>query len=301
MAGVLAAPGVTMLAATIVWAGIDRPALTPSTSQMDFLHRWSPSRLPLALQLAPTRALGVGEVPRRLTLASTTRGLLRSGGEPLLRLPRVLAGEYDIYVDGQSSLAGTLTVRLGRQTAPMETWTLAGRHSGFTGLTLSLPALAHSVTITGDAAAVQTVSRLTLRPHVVAPPERARGALRAERFGHVVVFALDDNAYLEPTALWVRGGRTARFVVRVDDGAAAVARLQGGAVANTVTVASGAWSAAVTLTPGETAEVRVPPSALAPAELTVTSATGFRPSDHAVDSRDGRLLGVYVTWPDAPR
>ena len=297
MAAALAVPVVVMLAATLVWVGLDRPALTPSTSQMGFLHRWSPSRLPLALQLAPTRALTVADVPRRLTLASTTRGLRPVNGEPLLRIPRVLAGEYDIYVDGRSPLGGTLTVRLGRQTAPMETWSLAGRHPGFTGLMLSLPALAHSVTITGDDAAVQSVSRLTLRPRVVEPPERARVSLRAERFGRVVVFALDDNAYLEPTALWIRGGRTARFMARVDDGAAAVMRLQGGAVANMVTVASGAWSTSVTLAPGETADVPVPSAALAPAELTVTSASGFRPIDHDPGSHDGRMLGVYLTWP----
>jgi hypothetical protein len=90
-------------------------------------------------------------------------------------------------------------------------------------------------------------------------------------------------------------------VVRADHGATPVVRLQGGAVANTVTVGSGAWSTTVTLTPGESADVPVPAAALAPAELTVTSATGFRPIDHAADSHDGRVLGVYVTWPDQPR
>jgi hypothetical protein len=301
MAATLSVPVAAMLAATIVWVGLDRPALTPATSQMGFLRRWSPSRLPLALQLAPTRGLSVADVPRRLTLASTTRGLRPASGEPLLRIPRVLAGEYDIYVDGRAPLDGTLTVRLGRQSTPMEVWALAGRHPGFTGLTLSLPAHAHSVTITGDDNAVRSVSRLTLRPRVVEPPEAARESERAERFGHVVVFALDDNAYLEPTALWIRGGRTARFVVRADAGTAAVARVQAGAVPNTVTVAGSAWSTTVTLAPGETAEVPVPTTALAPAELTVASATGFRPIDHDAGSHDGRVLGVYLTWPESPR
>ncbi len=297
LAATLAGPLVLMLAVTTVWVGLDRPALTPATSQMGFLHRWSPSRLPVALQLSPTRRLEVAEVPRRLTLASTTRGLRPPSGEPLLRIPRVLAGEYDIYVDGRAPLDGTLTVRLGRQREPMETWRLAGRAPGFTGLTVSLPVLAHSVTITGDDAAVRSVSRLTLKPRVITPPEGARESLRAERFGRVVVFALDDNTFLEPAALWIRGGRTARLVARADEGAAAVMRLQGGAVANTVTMASGSWSATVTLSPGEVVEVPVPPAALAPAELAVTSATGFRPIDHDANSHDGRVLGVYVSWP----
>lgn len=39
MAATLAVPAVIMVAATIVWVGLDRPAFTPATSQMGFLHR----------------------------------------------------------------------------------------------------------------------------------------------------------------------------------------------------------------------------------------------------------------------
>ncbi len=305
MAAAIAVPAAIMLAATIVWAGLTRPALTPAltpaTSQMDFLRRWSPSGLPLALQLTPTRTLTQEEVPRRLSLDSTTRGLRPANGEPLLRLPRVVAGEYDIYVAGRAPLAGTLTVRLGRQTSPLEVWSLERRQPGFTGLTLTLPALVSALTITGDDAAGQSVSRLTLVPRVVEPPERARVSRRAERFGHVVLYALDDHAYMEPTALWIRGGQAARMILRADAGTRAVLALRGGAVANVVTLSSGAWRASVTLTPGETASVPLPIEALAPAELTVASATSFRPLDHNANTDDGRQLGVYVTVSDAPR
>ena len=44
MAATVAVPAAIMLAATIVWAGLTRPALTPATSQMGFLRRWSPQR-----------------------------------------------------------------------------------------------------------------------------------------------------------------------------------------------------------------------------------------------------------------
>ena len=301
MAATIAVPAVITLSATIVWAGLTRPALTPATSQLDFLRRWSPSALPRALQLTPTRVLTAEEVPRRLSLGSSTRGLRPASGEPLLRLPRVVAGEYDVYVDGRAPLAGTLTVRLGRQTTPLEVWGLEGRQPGFTGLTLSLPALASALTIIGDAAAGQSVARLTLRPRVVEPPEHARASVRAERFGHVVVFALDAAADVEPTALWVRGHQAARVIVRADAGTPVVLRLQAGPVANVVTLSSGAWRATVTLAQGEATTVPLPPETLAPAELTVASATGFRPVDHAANTHDGRVLGVYVTFPDAPR
>lgn len=294
---VAAVPVAIMLATAVVWAGLRRPVLTPTTSQMGFLDRWSPERLPLTLQLEPLRRLAADEVPRRLVLASSSRGARPAGVAPLLVLPRVLAGDYDVFVDGRAPLDGTLTVRLGRQSTPMDVWPLAGRPAGFTGLTLSLPALAHSITISGDDAARQAVTALTLRPRVIAPPERSLYSPRAARFGQVVLFALDDNAYVEPEALWIRGERSASMIVRADAGVAPVLRLQAGAVPNTVTLTAGAWQREVTLTPGQQQDVALPPEALAPAALSIASATGFRPLDHAPGSHDGRNLGVYVTWP----
>ncbi len=299
-AALLAVPVVLMLASSVVWAGLRRPALTATTSQMEFLGRWSPARLALAVQLVPTRWLTADEVPRRLVLATSMRGARPAGQAPLLVLPRVLAGDYDVFAEGRAPLDGTLTVRLGRQSAPIDVWPLAGRPIGFTGLTLSLPALAHSISIEGDGAALAGLTAITLRPRVVEPPERSVYSPRAARFGRVVAFMLDDNAYLEPDALWVRGVQAAQMVLRADAGTRPVLHLQGGPVANVVTVAAGEWRQEVALAPGASADVTLPTAALAPAALTITSESGFRPIDFAADSRDGRHLGVYVTWPVAP-
>ena len=92
----------------------------------------------------------------------------------------------------------------------------------------------------------------------------------------MTLFALDDNAFLEPGAAWIRGERTARFIVQPDAGAAAVMRLQGGAVANTVTLAASGWRTEVALAPNDIRDLPLPADALAPAVLSVTSATGFR-------------------------
>ena len=104
-------------------------------------------------------------------------------------------------------------------------------------------------------------------------------ALRAARLGSVTLFALDDNAFLEPGAAWIRGERTARFIVQ-PDGGAAVMRLQGGAVANTITLAASGWRMEVALAANDIRDLPLPADALAPAVLSVTSATGFRPSEH---------------------
>jgi len=81
------------------------------------------------------------------------------------------------------------------------------------------------------------------------------------------------------------------------DGAAPVLRLQGGAVANTVTLSAKGWETVVPLGADERRDIVLPAAALAPAVLSIASAGGFRPSEHAADNHDVRWLGVYLTWP----
>jgi hypothetical protein len=298
VAGVLAVPVAAMAALPVVWAGRDRPVITPPTSQMAFIGRWHPAARPLGVALTPTRWLDLPTLVRRLSLDTSFRGYRPPGASPLLQIPLVPAGDYDVFADGRSRLEGSATVRLGRQDLPLAVWPLDGRSAGFTGLVLSLPATAHSITIDGDDAARAAVRRLSLRPRTLPPSGTGQAqALRAARLGSVTLFALDDNAFLEPGAAWVRGERTARFIVQQDAGAAAVMRLQGGAVANTVTLAASGWRTEVTLAPNDIRDLPLPADALAPAVLSVTSATGFRVSEHTPGSDDVRWLGVYVRWP----
>lgn len=293
----VAVPVVVMLACTVVWTGRGREVATPTTSQMSWLSRWAPGSTPVVLQLAPVRRLSVEDAPRRLNIASSRRGRLGGSDEPLLSIPQLPAGDYDLFIDAHDALTGGVTVTLGRQEVPMERWRLDGRPPGFSGLVLHLPVDAHSVTVRGDGAAAAAVQRMSLRPRTLAPRGTVAFAPRAARYGHVVVFALDDQAFMEPGALWVRGEQTARFVARADDGHPAILRLTGGPIANEVRLTSGAWTQTTTLAPDQTVDIVVPAEALAPSTLRVTSATGFRPSDHGA-SGDVRWLGVYLTWPD---
>ncbi|MEZ5294583.1 MAG: hypothetical protein R2745_26120 [Vicinamibacterales bacterium] len=293
----LAAPLVVMTASTVVWAGHASAIVTPPTSQLTWLERRSTAPGTVALQLAPTRATSLDDATRRLALSSKVRGGIRQGPQPLLYLPEVPAGSYDVFAEGTAALEGALTVRIGRQDLPLESWPLAGRPAGFTGLVLNLPADVHSVSIAGDDTARAAVRRLALRPRTLAPRGGVRWAARAARFGRVALYALDDNAFFEPGALWVRGGRTTSFLATVDDGVPPVLRLKAGPVANDVDLAAGGWRRHVSLLPGGEAEVPLPPDALAPAVLRVTSRTGFRPSESDPGSGDVRVLGVFVTWP----
>ncbi len=294
----LALPVGVMLAVTVTWAGRDRSVLTPSTSQTWFLERWFPASAPVALQLSPFRVLAAGDVPPRLNLGTSSRGPVPPVDGPLLRIPTVPAGDYDLFVEGRGQLSGTLVVHLGRQELPMETWTLDRRPAGFTGLVLRLPVDAHSITVSGDDAARGSVRRMTLKPRTLVPRDRPAAALRAGRYGRVVVFALDDHAYLEPGAQWVRGETAASFVVQGDAGMRPVARVRAGAVDNVVTLSAGSWRLVLPVAKEQSIDVPLPDEALAPAVLSIASAQGFRPSQHAPGNGDVRWLGVYVTWPD---
>jgi hypothetical protein len=283
-----------MFASSIVWAAYPRDVLTAPTSQMAWLGRSDAARSSVAFELTPTHALAAGDIVRRLELATSPRGGVRAGPQPLLQIPNVPAGAYDVFVDGPQALTGTLIARLGRLDLPMETWALDGRSAGFTGLTLQIPTAAHSITIAGDDAARAVVRRLTLRPRTIGPTGGPL-ALRAVRYGDVVLVALDDQAFVEPGAVWVRGERSASFLIRPDPGRPVMLRLKAGPVSNQVRLAAGAWRHETALAPDATADVPLPEEALAPAVLTLSSATGFRPSL----TGDVRWLGVYVTWPAA--
>ena len=298
--GWLATPLVVMAAVSVVGAREPRPLVTPPTSIVRMLGVWRGGGVPVAAQIVPARWLAPDEVPGRLVIASSTRGEPAGGASPLLQVAGVPAGTYDVFLDASAEPAGTVTVRLGRQGRegfPLETWRLEGMRRGFSGLTLQLPVDARSIVVTGDESARHAVRAITLRPRALAAGPRPE-ALRAARFGRVVVYALDDDAYLEPGAFWTRAERTARVVVLADAGKAAVMRLKAGPVANEVRLRAGAWTTTVPLAADATVDVPLPPEAMAPAVLEIESPRGFRPADTGGD--DVRWLGVYVTWPDAP-
>lgn len=297
----LGAPLVLMGASTVVWAGRDRPIVSVPTSSLRYLAAWRDGRLPLTAQLTPTRRVAREDGIGRLLLSRSTRGASGPGAAPLLQLPDVPAGDYDVFIDAAGEPDGTADVevgRLGRQSLAVAHWAFAGYRAGFGGLTLRLPVDVPSITVVGDDTARHAVRGLSLRPRALAPPGRP-AAVHAARYGRVVVYALDDHAYLEPGAFWTRGERAAALVVQADDGAPAVLRLKAGPLATRVRLAAGGWQRAVDLAAEATADVEVPAEALAPAVLTIATEGGFRPSAFGA-SGDVRWLGVYVTWPGAP-
>ena len=116
------------------------------------------------------------------------------------------------------------------------------------------------------------------------------------RYADTDTFFLDENVFPEADGFWVRGGRTTDFVLSQGAGGAnrpGTLTIRNGAAANTVTIQSGAWQEVLTLTAGEARVVALPAAdSLGAWPLTITSASGFRPSDTAGEDR--RYLGVWI-------
>ena len=144
-----------MMAATVIWAGRDRAAVTPPTSQMRLLGCWgaAPPAVRRRSSRRPERSTAAA-APGRLRLATSLRGPRRAGPAPLLRIPLLPAGEYDVVVERARSPGGHATVGAwaGSDAADGARGRSTGTVPGSTGLVLRLPVNAHSITVSGDEA-----------------------------------------------------------------------------------------------------------------------------------------------------
>ncbi|HEX9367876.1 MAG TPA: hypothetical protein VF921_14690, partial [Vicinamibacterales bacterium] len=116
-------------------------------------------------------------------------------------------------------------------------------------------------------------------------------ARHAVRYGGIVAFFFDDRAFPEPSGFWVGGARETWLVVAPDEPRGPVSLLLRNApVENTVALELAGTREEIALKPGEERRIALPGGVVL---LRIRSATGFRPSESDVSSRDTRLLGVY--------
>jgi hypothetical protein len=101
---------------------------------------------------------------------------------------------------------------------------------------------------------------------------------------------------MEPGGAWVGGGSDgADFAVQPAAPGPFRLLVRNGALANDVTLLSGAWRQSVALKPGEERVIDVPADSRRPgALLQVRPARSFRPSDVDPKSTDDRPLGVWI-------
>jgi hypothetical protein len=218
---------------------------------------------------------------------------LSDGPSPVvLTLVDVPGGIYHLEITS-GSLSGPLAVRVGRS-APLQRLTVApGQTQSFP---VVLPAGAGVLVVEAESADLAGQLHAALVP---ASPASTRSgyARQYSRYSDVDAFFLDGNVFAEADGFWVRGGRTTDVVLSQGSGGANRAgtlTVRNGATANTVTIRSGAWQEALALSPGEARVVALPQAdALGSWPLSITSSSGFRPSDTAGEDR--RFLGAWIS------
>jgi hypothetical protein len=279
----------------VSWRLTRDPAVTPSSSQAEFIRRWNPSRRPVAIVLPALRPIDLSTAEAGLELETSAR-FRDVANHALLGIPSVPAGDYQVVIEGAPQLAGTLMVSVGATSQTIETWPLDGQTSGLTPLHVTLPAAVHSLVIRGDAAAWLRISRLTLRPNALAAgADSAREVIiRGARYRDARAFFLDDDIYMETAGLWTRGDSTARFLLVPDRASETVAvDVQAGPTAVSLDWTVGAWRMPLDVKAGERRRIQVPTGDV----ITVRTVGAFRPVDHDPGSEDRRRLGVRLEFP----
>ncbi len=213
------------------------------------------------LQSSPRAWLDTGFVSGRgVTSPDDVIGRLRfsapADGRLTFLAPRVPAGHYRLIVDNAGAEgAMTLSLELGRNAWPLQTWTT---NQPAPELNLSLPV--HSIRVLADSAR-PTYPAVRLQVDRVDRTSGHPTALHVTRYGSLDVYALDSAATMETGGFWLPASRRTAFVVTdVGGKAPSMVLTLESADAVTVQVSRGAWHQEQHLRAGARVEVVVPAS-----------------------------------------
>jgi hypothetical protein len=212
------------------------------------------------------------------------------------------AGTYTIAVqfnDRPPDRAMPLSLQIGRNGPPLQTWTFAPQARQLWETTLWLPVDANFVGLRGSADMERAIDAITITPQsVIDAGDRPLlpAVLAAAIYPAANLFFHAEQLYPEPQGFWTIGAQSAQVTVAATPGRTApvVLRIHGGAKANTATISTFGWQRAYSLVPGEAAEVELPAFASGVVPLTITTETGFYPKDIDPASTDRRFLGIWV-------
>jgi hypothetical protein len=278
-----------MSALTVVWRLDAAPGVNASSAQLALLRAASAGRT-VGFRPFPPSVEPAGTVVSRLRIASPAR-MLGGRERPAFALPgSIPAGRYELL----GPRGDPLRLRVVRTDEPI--LTLQPNET-----TIRLPVDVPALIAHGSNSPAPDFDRLVLQASSVGPFfDGAPRALRARRYGGMVVYFLDGNAFAEPDAFWIHGGSTTEIVVQPDGGGGeATVFVRNGPVENSLLVSSGSWRDERKLAPGEERDLSIPLDASRGAtRLRLHSASGFQPMEVDPRSTDSRYLGVWVQFRD---
>jgi hypothetical protein len=282
-----------MVAASAVWTD-GAVVATPDAAGPALLQRYRPQSNQIAVAYRPFRRLDHARL-----LNEVAFGTALSVDAAIVPATRkgLRAGIYELTGKAPVPSPGRVRVKIDRASAPIAEWEVAAEGVPWTKQ-VTLPVDVAALVLDADPAALPWVRETRVRAMTLTDPP---GALRDHeardgvRYGSVVVFSLDGEAWMEPGGVWVAGSSNAEFALAPDGPSPVRLSINSGPVGNEVTLASGAWREQLTLAPGDVRVVEVPLDAgTHAAALTVAAASGFRPVDFDPDTEDERFLGVRI-------
>jgi hypothetical protein len=212
------------------------------------------------------------------------------------------AGTYAIDVrfsDQASNRALPLSVQIGRNGPPLQTWTLQTQPGQVWQTTLWLPVDASFVGWRGPVELERDIASITITPNAVADAgdrPRVPIVLAAADYHVASLYFHDEEMYPEPQGFWTMGAHTSEVTVAIPPGQSGpvVLRVHPGAAPNLATFSTFGWSHTAALVPGKFEDIELPmfPSGVIP--LTIAVDSGFHPKDSDPNSADRRFLGIWV-------
>ena len=285
-----------MTAATIVWLTRDGSPITIVPAEMQALRAAAaPRAFTIDLTGRPRfDPVDVRAMPIEVPIRRAGRGGFRAPNRPLASFSQVPAGWYDVFVERHGAAEGWIMAGVTARSMLDRDQVDDGRGAGVMVdlpvdcRRLSIPRRGGGTRSTGRDRAVSAFPSRRSRRHTASPG--ARSVRRDER-----VF-MNDDSYPEPAGFWVAGGHETSVVIAPDrHGAAMTLWVRNGAAPNVVTLESGSWRDELSLGAGEGRRVDVPlERRQTSARVRIGSAATFRPSEVDPNSRDTRLLGVFV-------
>jgi len=284
-----------MAAMSMVWTVRAADPITTVPAQMEALLRIASTRV-LALDLIKHRRLSAAAAAA-MPIDVLIRPLLRAGSRalhrPVAAFPVLPPGSYLLSAKRHGRGDGWVMAGLGNDQFAIVTQPIAAFD---TGVRLDLPVGVRRLSVRADEGARDQLDSIVLRPVTLVAPLSPSLARRAVRYADGVAFFLDDRAFPEPSGFWVGGRRDTTIVFAPDRPAQSQPFvLRNAPVDNTVTLESGAWRESLALKAGEERRVEIPVDASRGGVfLRIACSSGFRPSEHNPDHRDGRFLGVFI-------
>ena len=212
------------------------------------------------------------------------------------------AGTYEVAVqfnDRPPAQPMPLSMQIGRNGPPMQTWTLQPQPRERWQTELWLAADASFVGLRAANELERAIESITITPKTIVDAGArplVPTVLAAANYPGATFYFHTEQLYPEPQGFWTIGGQSSQFTVATPPGQTApvILRMHPGATANSITISTFGWQHSYDLVPGQSAEVELPQFASGVVPLTITAETGFYPRDADPASTDRRFLGVWV-------